>query len=240
MFQTVAITSLLVTFLGIAVHWGSFPTSPPRQWGPGYVVRRGAHVLSLLLIEQRSSVLGVFKKLVFLVTAVCFLVLAVTGFWPVLVQGRHISGYLMMIHATFAPIFALCLAIMALTWAGAHRFTATDCGWVPRLLRHTTRQSVPAEERPWCGSLLVNKAAFWLILFLALPLTLSIIVSMFHLLGTGWQHITLAIHRWTSLVFVITGIVFAYSAIRIRMAYGGRYAAELYYGKSSAVSHPSQ
>jgi hypothetical protein len=241
MFQTTAIAALLVTFLGITVHWGLYPLSTPRQLGGGHLVRGVVHVLSLLLIEQRASFLGAVKKVVFLVTALCFVILALTGFWPVLVKGQHISGYLMMIHATFAPVFALCLAILALTWAGAHRFAATDCAWVPRLLRRATRLSVPAEERPWCCSLLVNKATFWLILFLALPLILSIVVSMFHILGTGWQYITLAIHRWTGLVFVITGLVFAYSAVRIRMAHEGRYAAELYLGGPGRVlSRPVQ
>jgi hypothetical protein len=237
MFQTTAIAALLLTFLGVAVHWGAYPLATPR----GRLVRGAVHVLSLLLIEQRASFLGAVKKIVFLVAAFCFVVLALTGFWPVLVRGEHISGYLMMIHATFAPVFALCLAVLALTWAGAHRFAVTDCAWVPRLLRHTTRLSVPVQEKPWCCSLLVNKAAFWLLLFLALPLILSIIVSMFHILGTSWQHFTLAVHRWTGLVFVITGVVFAYSAIRIRVANQGRYAAELYLGGPGRVlSHPVQ
>jgi hypothetical protein len=74
-----------------------------------------------------------------------------------------------------------------------------------------------------------------------LPLILSIIVSMFHILGTDWQYITLAIHRWTGLVFVITGVVFAYSAVRIRMVHEGRYAAELYLGGPGGVlSRPVQ
>jgi cytochrome b subunit of formate dehydrogenase len=241
MYQTTAIAALVLTFLGVAVHWGLYPLSTPRRWGGGHLVRGIVHVLSLLLIEQRASFLGALKKLAFLVAAFCFLVLALTGFWPVLVRGQHISGYLMIFHATFAPVFAVCLAVLALTWAGAHRLSASDCPWVLRLLRHTTRLSVPAQDTPWSGSLLVNKATFWLLLFLALPLILSIIVSMFHILGTDWQYITLAIHRWTGLVFVITGVVFAYSAVRIRMAHEGRYAAELYLGRPGGVlSRPVQ
>jgi cytochrome b subunit of formate dehydrogenase len=181
------------------------------------VVRGAVHVFSLLLIEQRSSLLGALKKLAYLVSVICFVVLALTGFWPLLVRGEHISGYLMMIHATFAPVFALCLAIMALTWAGDNRLTAGDCPWVRRLLRRTTRLQVPAQEKVWSCAVLGHKITFWLLLFLALPLILSIVVSMFHILGTEWQHRTMAIHRWTGLVFVVVAILHTYLAIRIRM-----------------------
>jgi hypothetical protein len=123
MFQTVAIVAFLVTFIGIAAHWVLTPAGGPRSPLTG-----GVHVFSLLLIEQRSSLLGALKKLCYLVAMVCFIVLAITGFWPTLVRGEHISGFLMYIHATFAPIFALCLAILALTWAGGHRFVASVPG----------------------------------------------------------------------------------------------------------------
>ena len=63
------------------------------------------------------------------------------------------------------------------------------------------------------------KLTFWVILFLALPLILSIVVSMFHLLGTNWQHLTLALHRWTSLVFAIVVIIHTYLAIRLRTSH---------------------
>jgi len=213
MFQTVSIIALLATLIGIAAHWVMTSTGP-RQ---GIVVG-GVHVFSLLLIEQKSSLLGALKKLVYLLAMVCFVVLAITGFWPTLVRGEHISGYLLMIHATFAPIFALCLAILAVTWAGSNRFTAEECPWIQRLLRQVTRLRVAAETRPWRCSLVVYKAAFWLVIFLALPLILSILVSMFHLLGTEWQHFVLAVHRWTSLVFAIVVIVHTYLAMRLRMA----------------------
>ena len=216
MFQTVLVIALLVTLIGIAVHWALTPTGRPRSPVQGIV-----YVFSLLLIEQKSSPLGVLKKLVYLLAVLCFFVLAITGFWPVLVQGEHISGYFMMIHATFAPIFALCLAILAITWAGSYRFSFADCPWLSGLLRRVTRLRVPADERPWRCSVVVYKLAFWLILFLALPLILSIVVSMFHLLGTDWQHFTLSLHRWTSLIFAIAVIVHTYLAIRLRMANQG-------------------
>jgi len=213
MFETVTIFAFLATFVGIAVHWVATPAGGSRNVIQGWV-----HMMSLLLIEQRSSLLGALKKLCYLVAMVCFVVLAITGFYPVLVKGEHISGFLMMIHATFAPVFALCMAILAITWAGGNRFTAEDCPWMSRLLRRVTRLQIAADDRPWRCSLVLYKAAFWFLLFLTLPLVLSIVVSMFHLLGTPWQRSTLAIHRWIAMVFVIVGIIHTYLAIRLRMA----------------------
>lgn len=213
MFQVLSILALAAVLVGIAAHWVLTPANGSRC-----VLRGAVHAFSLLLIEQRSSLLGALKKLCYLVAAVCFVVLAITGFYPTLVKGEHISGFLMYIHATFAPIFALCMAILAVTWAGGHRFTAEDCPWMSRLLRRVTRLQVVADNRPWPCSLLLYKATFWLVMFLMLPLILSIVVSMFHILGTPWQHWTLALHRWTSLVFVLAVIIHTYLAIRIRMA----------------------
>jgi cytochrome b subunit of formate dehydrogenase len=158
------------------------------------------------------------KKVVYLLAVLSFLVLAITGFYPVLVQGKHISGFGMMIHATFAPIFALCMAFLAITWAGANQFAAEDCPWVSRLIRRVTRLQVAADDRPCRCSLTLYKAAFWALLFLSLPLILSIVISMFHLLGTPWQHATLAMHRWVGMVFVIVAIIHTYLAVRLRMA----------------------
>jgi cytochrome b subunit of formate dehydrogenase len=214
MFQTIADIALVMTFVGVAAHWVLVPTGGPRN-----VVQGGVHVFSLLLIEQRASLLGVLKKLAYLVSLICFLVLALTGFWPVLVRGEHISGYLMMIHATFAPVFALCLAILALTWAGENRFAAGDCPWVQRLLRRTTRLSVPISEKSASWAVLGYKATFWVLLFLAVPLILSIVASMFHILGTSWQYFAMAAHRWTALVFAVVAIIHTYLAIRIRVTH---------------------
>jgi cytochrome b subunit of formate dehydrogenase len=215
MFQTIADIALVMTFVGVAAHWVLVPTGGPRN-----LVQGGVHMFSMLLIEQRSSLLGALKKVCYLVALLCFLVLAITGFWPLLVRGEHISGYLMMIHATFAPIFALCLAILAVTWGGSCRFTTDDCPWLPKLLRRTTRLRVAAEEKPWPCSLFLYKATFWLVMFLTLPLILSIVISMFHILGTSWQFFSMAVHRWTALVFAVVAVLHTYLAIRTRMMQG--------------------
>ncbi len=216
MFQTISILAFLATFIGIIVHWIAFPVGSE---GRGGCVARGAvHVFSLLLIEQRSSLLGALKKLCYLVAVVCFVILGFTGFYPLLVRGEHISGYLMMIHATFAPVFALCLAILVLTWAGRYRFEVKECPCLQRLLRRVTRLSIPEPPGACQRTLVMQKGAFWAVVVLSLPLILSILLSMFPLFGTPWQNLLLATHRWTAVAFAVATLLLSYLTVRIRMA----------------------
>jgi cytochrome b subunit of formate dehydrogenase len=215
MFETITILVFLATIVGIIVHWFAFPASSECP-GP---IRGIVRILSLLLIEQSASTLGALKKLCYLLSVVCFLVLGLTGFYPLLVHGEHLSGYLMMIHATFAPIFAICLAILALTWAGEYRFRRDDCPWLQGLLRWVTQLRIPAEaaEGPCKCAATTQKIAFWAIVVLALPLILSIVLSMLPLFGTHWQEFAMAAHRWTAVVFAVAVLVHTYLAVRIRM-----------------------
>jgi hypothetical protein len=58
---------------------------------------------------------------------------------------------------------------------------------------------------------------FWLLIFLALPLILSIVLSMFPLFGTHHQEILLALHGYVALVFTIVAIVHIYLVIQTKM-----------------------
>ncbi len=216
MFETITILVFLATIVGIIVHWFAFPARAECRGG---VIRGTIGVLSLLLIEQSASTLGALKKLCYLVSIVCFLLLGLTGFYPVLVHGEHISGYMMMLHATLAPIFAICLAILAITWASQYRFSQGDCPWLQGLLRRVTRLHIPAEaaEGPCKCAATTQKIVFWAIVVLALPLILSIVLSMLPLFGTHWQEFAMAAHRWTAVVFAVAVLVHTYLAVRIRM-----------------------
>lgn len=219
MFRIVSIIVFIGTFVCIGICCLVSPCSAECRWGPISILRRIVHLFTLLLLEQKLSLVGVLKKLVYLLTLLCFVILAITGFYQRLVLDEPISGYLMIVHATFAPIFAICLAALAVMWASSHRLNQNDCPWFQQLLRRVTRLRLPSpNEEPGCiSSHLLEKITFWLIIFLALPLILSIIMSMFNLFGTHWQELLLATHRWTALVFAVVAIVHTYLVIRAQM-----------------------
>jgi len=175
------------------------------------------HLLTLLFLEQKLSIVGILRKLVYLLALLCFVVLAVTGFYPTLVLGEHISGYLVMVHATFAPIFAICLAVLAVMSVRNCRFNQSDWPWFGRIVQRVTLVKSTGEETLRKSSGLGQKITFWLIIFLALPLILSIVLSMFPLFGTHWQELLLSTHRYTALVFALVAIVHIYLVIRTKM-----------------------
>jgi cytochrome b subunit of formate dehydrogenase len=164
---------------------------------------------------QKRCLVDYFRILVYLVAIFSFVVLAITGFYPVLVLGEHITGYLVMVHATFAPVFAACLAILAVLWARQSRFTPGDWPWFERLVRRVTRAEGAGAEVQRSNSCLGQKVTFWLMLFLALPLGLSILLSMYPLLGTHWQELLLSLHRYTAYVFSL--VVILHSVLLFRM-----------------------
>ena len=160
--------------------------------------------------------LSVLRKLVYLVAMACVVVLAVTGFYPVCVKGEHISGYSMMVHATCAPVFAACMAALAVMWAGRCCFEDGDCPVVKRLVGWLTGSKESGKKDKCRPSVVRQKVFFWLLIGLSLPLILSIVVSMFPLLGTHWQEFLLGVHRYVAGAFVVCGVIHAFLLVRTR------------------------
>jgi cytochrome b subunit of formate dehydrogenase len=173
-------------------------------------VQKIVHLGTLVLLEQKLSLIGILRKLVFLLALLCFVVLVVTGFYPVLIWGEHLTGWLLMIHATFAPVFAVCLAILAVMWADRCRFDKTDCPVLQRLIHGETATQEPAAG----GCHAAQKVCFWLIVLLSLPLILSIVLSMFKLFGAEGQKFLLEVHRYSALFFALAAFVYLYLAIK--------------------------
>jgi cytochrome b subunit of formate dehydrogenase len=217
MFREIAITAFIITLVVLALHCIAFPANKKRCWSPVSIFRKIIHLFTLLLLEQKLSFLGVLKKLLFLLALLCFVVLAITGFYPLLVMDKHIYGYFVMVHATFAPVFAICVAVLAIMWARNHRFNRSDWPLLQRIIERVTLRKSPAEEAAEKSVSIAQKITFWLIIFLALPLILSIVSSMFPFFGTYWQEFLLAAHRWTALVFAIIAVIYLYLVIRTQL-----------------------
>ena len=216
MFRIVSIIGFIIVFGGIAVHCIARPCSKERRWGPIGILKKLVHLFTLLFLEQKLSPLGVLRKLVYLLALLCFVVLAVNGFYAVLVLEKSISGYWIMLQTTAGGVFAVCLAVLAVMWAQKCRLNQSDCPLLQRVLQRVIRLKTASE--PLCkSSRLGQKIAFWLIIFLALPLILSIVLSMFPFFGTHWQEFLISTHRWTALVFAVVVIVHTYLLIRTKM-----------------------
>ncbi len=162
---------------------------------------------------KKWDLINVLRILVYLVALVCFVVLVITGFYPVVFLGEHLSGYLLMVHATFAPVFAGCLAVLALMWADNCRFEKNDWPWLQKLL-YGEAAAKPAGAKCQLG----QKVCFWVIVLLALPVILSIVLGMFPLFGTDGQEFLLNLHRYSTLLLAAAAILHTYLIIRTKMA----------------------
>jgi cytochrome b subunit of formate dehydrogenase len=164
--------------------------------------------------KRKQSIIVILRMLAYLLALVSFVVLALTGFYPVLILGEHISGYLVMLHVTFAPVLTVCIAVLAVMWASNCRFTAGDWPWFERIVRRVTSAKSVDKAAKSKSSGLGQKITFWLIIFLTLPLALSIVISMFNLFGTHWQELLLGFHRYIAYIFTVVVIVHTFLLIR--------------------------
>jgi cytochrome b subunit of formate dehydrogenase len=210
MFRTVSIIVLLITIGAVALHHLVARLRAPAKGGPIGIARGPVYLFTLLFLPQQLTLLGKFKKLVYLLAMLCVVVLAVTGFYPVLILGEHISGYLLMIHVTAGGVFAACLALLALAFAHSHRFNEDDWPWLASLIRHRLQKNPLLPK----NTNLLGKICFWLLIILALPLMLSVVLSMFPLLGTAEQLLLADTHRYSTLAFAAVAIVHTYLIIR--------------------------
>jgi cytochrome b subunit of formate dehydrogenase len=218
MFRTVAVAGFAAAVVAILLH--SIVSKP--KFDDVFGKDRSLRVLdpvrlvvffkTLLFVEQKWSLVGALRKLVFLLAMFCFIVLAVTGFVPRVILGSAISGWWLVIHATAAPVFAGCVAVLAVLWADRNRL---DKNYWPLLNRALHRQpkSVVAPERHE----LKLRICFWIIMVLSLLVILSAVVSMFPLFGTHGQDVLLQIHRYCTLLLSLFAIVYLYLAALTEM-----------------------
>jgi len=191
MFRQVSIDVFLLLVASLLVHQVVFRlrsgSSCRNGGGPcGFVTS--------LFWPGRSTALGWLKVLVRLVAGLCFIVLAVTGFYPALILGQSLSGYFLMVHVTAGGAFAACIAFLVLCGASGNCLNRSD--W-----------SSPALSVPLC------KICFWLLILLALPVFLSVVLSMLTLFGTCGQLLLADVHRYSALFFAAVVIAYCYLVV---------------------------
>lgn len=147
-----------------------------------------------------------FRRIASLLSGVLFLLLALTGFVPVLFAGDHLSGALLIIHVTAAPLFAVSLSALALLWAHRLRFGEDD--W--QIVLDPSRRKGTTRAR-WIS--LALKIGFWLILVSSLPLMGSIILSLFPLYGTQGQEGLMRIHGYSALLMLVVSVLVVHLTI---------------------------
>jgi hypothetical protein len=137
-----------------------------------------------------------------------FVLLAISGVLPVIAFNERISGILLIIHVTIAPVFVVALAFTALFWANFKQFDDSDLRVIKKV-KNNNKDQRPAYhlQTYWL------KVFFWMFLAFSIPASLSIIFSMFPYFGTDGQNAMLAIHQYSTLVLLI--IAFFYTDFKL-------------------------
>lgn len=105
--------------------------------------------------------------------------LAASGIGVFIFGNPPMTHWVLMAHMAAAPIFALGLGAVALTWADLCR----------------------KDSRPRLGA--YAKVLFWIILTCGLVVMLSGVVAMTPLFGTEGQHLLYLTHRYAGIVMAV-------------------------------------
>jgi cytochrome b subunit of formate dehydrogenase len=117
-----------------------------------------------------------FGRFLYGILCVAALILAVTGIGTFAFGHPPMTHWVLMAHVAVAPLFALGLAAVALTWADLCRGGA---------------------ESPLNSA---AKVLFWVILLAGLIVTLSGVVPMTPLFGTHGERLLYLTHRYSAIV----------------------------------------
>jgi hypothetical protein len=146
------------------------------------------------------------RKSSYLLAMVLAAVLATTGFLQVIVTGSHLTGTLLLVHIIAAPLFALTLAAASLLWSHDQQVREQDLPVLSGLIRTGT---ITGSN----GLAALARLLYWIVLVLALPLILSIILSLFPLFGTEGEITLIGLHGYSALALVAVTLLHGYILI---------------------------
>ena len=189
MFRIIAIIGFAVVLVGMTLHYLALRA------------RKGDWAAPRLMPDH----MGIFRKLIYLVTLVCLIILTVTGFGAALISGKPLGGYGLMLHCAAAPIFSVGLVLWAVLGADRCRFNKDD--WPRRNIKqeHDSREAITGTSLA-----LAQKMCFWLIVVIALPVISSMVLGMFPLFGSEGQEMLYRLHQYSTLILVMAALVYIY------------------------------
>ena len=146
---------------------------------------KGSHASDLFACLKKCRI----KATLYIITLLSIFVLALTGFWATIITGEPSTGYLLMLHCTAATGFCFALPLSLIISAQKNRFILGDFSPGLRLVG-------------------ISKICFWIFTAAAIPLILSMILSMFPLFGAVGQEFLYQMHRFCALLLVMAGLIY--------------------------------
>jgi hypothetical protein len=123
--------------------------------------------------------MSLYAKLFYAAMVIAVAFLAFTGIGTFAFGKPPMTHWVLMAHVAVAPLFAIGLAGVALTWSGGSRPSADPVKIIPP---------------KWC---------LWLILLCGLIVMLSGVVPMTPIFGTRGEHFLYLTHRYSAIVLTV-------------------------------------
>jgi len=201
MFRFLSLIGILLSFVWLvyALRSNSLGLKAVGQ----RLYRAGQNIIISIFHLKSLSSKDFSSKLLFPLTLLCICIMALTGFLQPIVFGKHLSGYLLIIHVATSPLFALCIVTLGLLLAHQHKFDITSWEKLQNLFSKEKKQNTQSVDF-W------QKLGFWLMLLLTIPIIFSIVSSMYKIFGTHGQEFLLQLHRYSTLSFVMITVIFTF------------------------------
>jgi cytochrome b subunit of formate dehydrogenase len=142
-------------------------------------------------LPNMSGRIKFLRLIAYLLVLVCFLLLAFSAIGPVATGADHLSGMLLVIHVTIAPVYLSAVAFFLLL--SAHRMTFEYSE-----LRFSEVKQISRQNIFW------QKLVFWTFCSTTVLSAASIILMLFPLFGSEGQETLLDIHRISALVLIFS------------------------------------
>ena len=125
--------------------------------------------------SERPNPLSRWRKVAYAAMIIAVIALGATGIGTFLLGRPPMTHWMLMLHVSFAPLFAIGIALVALSWAGRCAARGGDLSCV-------------------------SKGLVWLILLAGVIVMLSGVVPMTPLFGTDGERLMYYTHRYSAIV----------------------------------------
>ena len=158
-----------------------------------------------------SDILACLKTLSYFLSVLSVLILSLSGFLQYLITGSPLSGFILVLHVSIAPVFSICMTVVTLLWAQEQIFDKNDRQWFFQIVLNTRNKK---NVLPFSTAL---KMCFWMLILLTPFVMGSIILSMYSVFGTAGQRSLLDMHFISAFLFLIISIFHTYFLLNFQV-----------------------
>lgn len=154
---------------------------------------------------ETGQILVKLRKATYLLTLTLFLILAISAYLQVLISDGPLTGWLLIVHVTSAPLFALSLMLTVLLWAHRQRFNQQDWLYLQQIIKQKRILLMRNSDTAFWYKLI-----FWIFVLSAIPAILSIILQLYPIFGSAGMESLLIIHRYSTLILFVVVVIHGY------------------------------